>query len=669
MNVFLLIIAIGLSSSNIRLVKVRDPLGRDICGDEQVGVIGRELKHPIIIEAVDSTGRPLENIWIGFRVVAEPRHNIISGKKTEVFPDSILTDSRGYAKFRVKIGGTTGNYYLEAYSPETEKKLKFSFTILKPHWQVFLFFGLIGGLALFMYGLNFGSKALTRLAGSKLKEALWRLTRNPVLGIFIGIIMTIVTQSSSATTVMLVSLSNAGLMVLAETLGVILGADIGTTLTVQLISFKIFDYAILIIALGFFIMTFVKKRNMHYIGRLIFAFGLVFFGMRVMSNSVHPLTFMPGIQATFMKLGNRPLLALLISVVFTGIIRSSGTTIALVLSFAFQGLITIEAAIPLIFGANIGTCVTALLACIGRSREARKVAMAHIFFKIIGVAIFFPFIPHFANLISYTAGSLPRQIANAHTIFNCAAAIIFLPLLPLYAKLVGFLTPAGAGGEKFKPIYLDTSMLSSPGLAIGQASREVLRMADIVQNMLSRSLDVFKTNDSLLRKKLIENDNKVDTLEEKITSYLTKLSEEELTPDLSKRAVTLLYVTDELEHIGDVVSKSLMVYAKKKLDQGFYFSKEGFKEIQEFYGFTLETLRMSIDALATFNKSLAKRVSERMGEGDKILLKLHNAHLDRLRKGLKESMETSTVHLDLISDLERINFHAGSIGEHILGKL
>ncbi|MDO9575535.1 MAG: PhoU domain-containing protein, partial [bacterium] len=203
-------------------------------------------------------------------------------------------------------------------------------------------------------------------------------------------------------------------------------------------------------------------------------------------------------------------------------------------------------------------------------------------------------------------------------------------------------------------------------IAVGQASRETLRMADIVQSMLTTSFEVFRTNEELERVRIIKNDDEVDTLEENITLYLVHLSESEISLELSKRSAALLYVVDELEHIGDVISKSLMVYANKKIKSGFVFSKEGFSQIKEFFKFSGETLWMAIDALATFDSGLARKVVERKEKGKSLLSKYHDAHLNRLRKGYKESVETSTIHLDLISDLERINSHASNIGEHIL---
>ncbi|MEA3432288.1 MAG: Na/Pi symporter, partial [candidate division WOR-3 bacterium] len=451
-----LLLCILLLSGLSHLTKAKDPRGSDISGDGMVVTTGRELPNPIIIEVVDADGKPVEGVPVNIRFVSAPPQT------DEEYISTVLTDTtdvRGYAVFKFYAGNVKGEYWLEASSPILQNRVMVSFIAMRPHFVFFLAIGLLGGFALFMYGLNFGSKALTRVAGGKLRDFLWRLTKNPVIGVFVGMFITILTQSSSATTVMLVSFAEAGLVNFIQTLGVILGAALGTTLTVQLIAFKVFDVALIIVAVGFFMMTFGKHRQIHYTGRVIFAFGLIFFGMKVMTDAVYPLTLIPGVTSRLIAMGERPFLLLILSAVFTGMVQSSGATMAIVISFAFGGLINMEGAIPIIFGANIGTCVTALLASIGRGVEAKRVAMAHIMFKIFMVIAFFPFIHQLATLIGYTSASLPRQVANAHTLFNLFAALLFLPFLVPYSRLIARMLPPRKVG--FESRYLDLTLLSS----------------------------------------------------------------------------------------------------------------------------------------------------------------------------------------------------------------
>ena len=406
-----------------------------------------------------------------------------------------------------------------------------------------------------------------------------------------------------------------------------------------------------------------KGKRIHYASRVIFSFGLIFFGMKLMTDAIHPLTFLPGVTDKLMSIGEYHISLLVLSSLFTAVIQASGATMAIVLALSFEGLINLQTAIAIILGANIGTSITALLASLGRSVEAKRVAIAHILFRVIMAAIFLPFIPQFATLVGYIPGSAPRQVANAHTLFNLFSALLFLPLLMPYARLIKRLIPKKK--TEFQPRYLDYTLLSSPTIAIAQALREILRMADIVHSMLSRSIEVIRTDEETERARLVKDDDRVDAMEENITLYLIKMSQEEVSLELSKRSAKLLHIVAQFEHIGDVVSKSLMVYAGKKIKKGFLFSEKGFREIEEFTEFSKETLGMAINALAKSDSALAMEVVKRGKQGRNLLSRYHDRHLDRLRKGIPESIETSTVHLDLISDLERINFHASNIGEHI----
>ena len=365
--------------------------------------------------------------------------------------------------------------------------------------------GLFGGLAIFIFGMEMMSEGMKKSAGSKMRAILAALTKNPVIGLFVGAFVTMVIQSSSATTVMLVSFVQAGLMSFAQTLGVILGADIGTTITAQLIAFKLTDYALLMIAVGFGFKIFAKTDNTRNIGEAILGFGILFYGMKLMSDVMKPLRTYPGFIDVMKELEN-PLLGLLVGTVFTSLIQSSAASIGVVIVLAQQGLITLEAGIPIIFGANIGTCITAGLASIGTSREAKRVALAHVLFKVAGVMIFIFWIPGFAELIRTLAvkfgSDIARQIANAHTIFNVSLAIIFIPFTNLFAGLIQRLLPGREeeAGIKFETWHLDESTISSPALAIDLARAEISLMARTLGRMLRAIIIPFMSDEKFIRK-------------------------------------------------------------------------------------------------------------------------------------------------------------------------
>jgi phosphate:Na+ symporter len=532
------------------------------------------------------------------------------------------------------------------------------------------FFALLGGLSLFLFGLKLGGEHLESVAGNRMRYIISRLISNRVKGVGVGTLSTVVLQSSSATTVMLVSFASVGLITLLQSMSIILGANIGTTVTVQLIAFRVSDYALLIITIGFLLNLLHKESRGHQIGGVILAFGLIFFGMKVMSDSVASLKNYPQVADILLSVADNPLLGVLIATIFTAIVQSSAATLGLVLSLSFQGLMSLEAAIPFVLGANVGTCATALLASLGAKTDGKRVALGHSLFNIIGVVIFFPFIGIAADLIMQTSGDVSRQIANVHAFFNIAMAVLFLPFLGPFSSFVDRVLPKREQPEgTFAPRYLEKDLLKAPDLALGQATREILRMADIVFSMVKDTMRVYKDNDEQLRIRLVAEDDKVDLLEESVTPYLTNLSQKELTTKQGEKEVALLFVTSELEQIGDLVSKKLMAYAKKKIQQPFYFSDEGFDEITRFHAEVVTTLQMAINAFAAWDKELAKKVIERRKNLSLKENQLHRAHINRLHQGMKESLDTSTVHMDLIGDLNRINLHASKIAYAVLGRV
>lgn len=641
------------------LVKAQDPLGNDISGDLQIGEVQNTLKKPLVVRIVDNRGKPQANTPVQFTVLEEPRENIITQKFAQLSHAMVYTNNDGYAMTEFTLGGTKGNYYILA---EAEgKSLIFKQTALEKNWFVFLIFSLFGGLGLFIFGLNYGSKGLIRAAGAKMRDLLFTLTKNRFLALLVGITVTVILGSSTASSILLVRFASSGLIMLAQALGVLLGVNIGTTITVQILAFKLLDYSILIVGLGFFSMhLFPKFRN---IGQAVFGLGLLFFSLRLMSIATSNLKYIPAFNAAIASLAHYPLVGIIIAAVLAFLLRSSAATIGITLILAFDALIEFPQAISLILGANLGTTFSSLVSA--NTVDGRRVAVGHLLFNTVAIVIFFPFIKYIPAVLNFIGGDSARQIANFHSLFNIFSAVIFLPLVyPVAAFLRSVVKETKAGLLSIH--RLDPTFLSAPAIALGQAAREILYMADIVITMLEDSIKVFQHKDNVLRKKILETDDKVDTLEETITPYLTRISEGELDSTLSHFHNALLSAVNEIEHIGDVISKNLMTYAKKQISSGFAFSKEGFEQIEKLHHFALSTLRIAIDALATRDQRLAREAALRKELGYKMAKELNEFHLDRLRRGLKESLETSTIHLDLISDLERINFHAASIGEGLL---
>jgi len=644
--------------------------GQDMSGNAQIGTAGQALEKPLRVFVTDASGKPVADVLIEFKLVEEESKFYRRDGLPTIEPTLVRTTKAGIAATRVRFGKHHGTFHILA-SPKSHEGNFLVFTVkaYKEHWLAFMLVGLAGGLAIFLFGIKFGGRGLQKAAGGRLRETMCTLTNNRFLGLITGIVVTVIIQSSSATTAMLVSFANAGIILLQQALGVILGADIGTTLTVQLIAFRIFDYALLIVAVGFVIFMSNTERYSR-LGQIVMGFGLLFFGMSVMSGAVEPAKDHPAFIGFMLGVERSPVLAIVSSAIFTAIIQSSAATIGLVLTLAFQGIIQLETAIPLVLGANIGTCATALLASLGSTAEGRRIAWAHIFFKVAGVLLLLPFLDRFTRFVAASSPSLTRQIANAHSLFNIGAALVFIPFVRPWAKLFRFLVKEEDIKVKaFRPVYLDARVLDTPALALGQATRETLRMADITYNIYSNAINVFLNDDEGLRERLIEEDDKIDMLEESITPYLTMLSQKEMSDEEAQRAVSLLFIVKNLELIGDIVTKSLMDLALKKITVSPRFSKGALMRIQQYHAEIEKTFQMAIDSFASQDKRLAEEVIQRKSEMNKLERELHKEHLALLHGRKEEVAETSTVYLDVISDLKRINSLASGIAYAVLGRL
>lgn len=518
-----------------------------------------------------------------------------------------------------------------------------------------LYISLISGVLLLIYGIKTVSDGLQDAAGPRIRALLRSLTSNRLYAVGAGALVTGLMQSSSATSVLLLGFVSAGLMTFRQTLAVILGADIGATITVQLIAFSIYDYDIVFIGLGIAFVFFSRRRLYANIGKGVMGFGFMLLAIKVMSDAMSPLESSGLFREVLIALVGSPVWGIILSAGLTALIHSSAATIGIALALVGHDLIPLDAAIHIVLGANIGTCSTALMASLGSPAEARRVAWAHVIFKAAGVLLFLPFLGQFSGLVRMSAADVPRQIANAHTIFNAVIAALFLPLLPFFAKVVTRMVPEKAEEKRFGPMYLDEHILSTPAIALGQAGREVLRASDIVREMLQDTIKAFQSADMGLIVSIKDKDNMIDMLDRQIRLYLMRLSSSNLGEAQSRRAVALLEITRDLENIGDIIDRNMMPLAEKRINKGLMFSEEGLGEIISFHRRVMENFDTAISAFAANDAELAARVlrnKEDMGQLERDLVQ---AHLERLRKGLRESIETSHIHLDILGNLARIN--------------
>jgi phosphate:Na+ symporter len=642
---------IAIVISSVQIVLPVDPItGKHLSGSGQVLEVGKEFK-PFRLKVVEE-GIPLKNYPVEFFLVIG---DTLERKK-------VFTDSLGYAQWIPSPVEREGEGHVLVRVDD--KYVKYRFYVVRRGFGWLILFQLIGGFALFFFGLRRGGSGLLRIAGAKMRRLLFDLTKTRILGVFAGFLATVVLQSSTAATVMLVSFVESGLLSLESSLAAALGAGIGTTLTVQVLAFKIFDFAVFIIALGYFIER--TTGRLRPIGRAILGFGLVFLGIKIMADGAGGLSLYPWFKELLLNFSGKVWLGILLATLFTALVHSSAAVIGVALSMSFKGLLPLEAAIPIVIGANVGTSTTALLASLSGRVEGKRFAFGNFILKIVGALFFIPLLTPFAKIVQFTASDVPRQIANAHTLFNLTLMVLFFPLIAVVTKVCRTLLKGEAGVEEQ---ILEPRLLAAPELAISFAQRKVLQMGDKVYFMLRESIRIFVEKNQAILYRIVKEDDEVDKIEEELTPFLTKLFEEELSPELSKRLMTTLFIIDEFEHIGDILSKNIVRYGEKMYKEGLCFSEEGLEEIKSYHREVLHTLEMALAAYTSWNMDLARKVWERREVLHKLGREYHLAHLDRLAKGTKESLLTSTIHLDLISDLERINFHAASVGASILGKV
>lgn len=537
---------------------------------------------------------------------------------------------------------------------------------------------MMGGMALFLYGMTLTKNGLQLFAGDRLRSVVHNLTENRLMGLGVGALVTTIIQSSTATTVMLVGFASAGLVTLRQSMGVILGADIGTTVTVQIISLKLTDYALWLIVAGFLPMLLAKKKRLKYLGEVVLGFGFIFYGMGLMVDAASPIKGNPLTLQALELFASKPFWGLLVSAIVTFLVHSSAATIGLILSLALSGTMSLEAALPMVLGANIGTCGTAVLSSVGTGVAGRRVAWAHMGFKVLGVVIVFPFLGLFAEIVGNftdflsvymgsTESGVVRQIAWAHTLFNIGVSFFFLPFVSIGAVIIERLIPPDKKGEDaFRPKYLDESALETPSLAFGNAMREMLRMVDIVQEMLDKTLKVFQTDSKDLIEEVEAQDDLVDLLDHEIKLYLTQLSRKELSGEQSAMELQLITLTTNLEHIGDVIDKNLMELARKKQRLALVFSREGWSEIQDFHKKVSENFRLGVACYTNRDVDLAHTVIRHKKRLTEFEIELKEAHIKRLHQGLKESYETSSLHLEILSNLRRINSYVTGFAYTVL---
>lgn len=531
---------------------------------------------------------------------------------------------------------------------------------------------LVGGLGLFLYGMKVMGDGLQNFSGDKMKAVFEKITSNPILGVCTGAFVTAVIQSSSATTVMVVGFVNAGLMNLLQATAVIMGANIGTTITGFLVTLKISTYIPVFLAIGAFLTMFSKKEKSKEIGHIILGFGILFLGMGLMKDAMSPLKSSPMFTDIVKTLGTNPFLGILAGLAMTAIVQSSSATTGILISLAASGAISLGAAIPVLLGCNIGTCVTALLSSIGTTKVAKKAAVIHLIFNVAGAVVFIPFIGLLANLVvkihpGDTADIVAKQIAYSHIIFNLVNTAWLLPLYKVIVNIVNKLIPVSEEEEEEDHMgtkFIDERLLETPVIAVGQTTKDVIRMGEIVEKNLKRAMEAFKTDSDSKVKKVYEKEKIVNLLEDELTVFLVQLSKTEIAEHQRDLVTSMFHMVNDIERIGDH-AENIAELTSEKIQKRLKFSEEAVEELNNMFNQTLTAVRLSIEAVGENNAEKAHKVIAIEEVIDNLEKELRANHIRRLNMGICNAT-VGAIFLDIISNLERIGDHATNVAQVVV---
>ncbi|AQX56405.1 sodium-dependent phosphate transporter [Priestia flexa] len=534
-----------------------------------------------------------------------------------------------------------------------------------------MIFEFIGGLGIFLFGIKFMGDGLQKSAGDKLRDILDRFTTNPFMGVLAGILVTILIQSSSGTTVITVGLVSAGFMNLRQAIGVIMGANIGTTVTAFIIGIKISDYALPILAVGALMLFFFKSKPVQNFGQIVFGFGMLFFGLELMGDGMKPLSSLQAFQDLTVSMSDNPILGVVIGTVFTVIVQSSSATIGILQELFGQGAIDIYAALPVLFGDNIGTTITAILASIGASVAARRAALTHVMFNIIGTVIFLIILPLFTKFVLYLQDTLALNpemtIAFAHGTFNITNTIIQFPFIGLLALIVTKVIPGDDALVDFKPKHLDPVFIEqSPSIALGQAKEELVRMGQFSTIGLEEANNYLKTKQQKHSDMALQIEDAINNLDKKITNYLILLSSSSMSASESEEHSMLLDTARDIERIGDHF-ENIVELVDYQITNKVKVTSEANKDLAEMFELTISTVKEAVAALENNDREKAVHVMQQEDQIDSMERSLRKKHILRLNEGACTG-SAGIVFVDIISNLERIGDHAVNIAEAVLGE-
>ena len=521
---------------------------------------------------------------------------------------------------------------------------------------------LLGGVGLFLFGIKLMSETLQDLSGEKLRRLFATVTKTPVRGIGVGIVVTTLLQSSSACTVMTVSFVHAGLMSLYQAFGVIMGANIGTTVTAQLIAFKFSDFALPFIGIGVLLSMFGRSKRQRSLGNGLVGFGLLFLGMKTMEGS---MSFLRGRKDIFLAFSNHPLLGVLAGTGLTLLVQSSAATVGLVIAMASQGLLGLEAGIPIILGDNIGTTITAVLASIGANRGAKQAAACHVLFNLIGVVIFMTAFPLFKGVVQASAASIPRQLANSHTFFNVANTLLFLPFSRPFVALVQKIIPGKVAVLNMGPRFLDRRLITAtPAAAVHAVRQELVRLGFLAEEMLQNVHAAFVEKDPKKAEEVFQTEKLVNQLTHGIARYAAEVGQASLSEDLSLTLGAYVNGASDIERVGDHATNLTELFEYTQ-ENHLVFSEKAMTEFEEMFTNARLAFHLAIESILNEDGEAAKEVLVLEDRVDALEKELRRKHIERLNTGACQP-SAGVVFIDILSNLERIADHGNNLALMVL---
>ena len=524
------------------------------------------------------------------------------------------------------------------------------------------FLQILGGLALFLFGIRMLSGGMEKLAGDKIQQWLDRVTSNRLRSAAFGTVATALIQSSGLLMVTMIGLINANLMTVEQAISVILGQEIGTTLTAQVVAFQIGDYRLLLVIVGFVILEFTRNRNVQKYGEITFGLGIIFIGMSFMSHALDALVEIPWFMNLLTEMGQHPLVGVLAGLVLTSLTQSSTAVTSMTVAMGISNVITIQGAVGIILGANIGSCITGLVASVRLSRAARQASFAQIVINVLGVLFFLPFINQYAGLVSHTSTDLARQIANAHTIFNLSVSILLFPFARQIAWFARRVIPPGAGREKVKlTTFIDEMQFSVPAVALNEAARELNRLGEATAQMVEESCQALIEKDSALARRVItQEDHFVDPVFKTLVDFVDRLISSDLSEQQRKRCFQIKNLLMDIERIADL-SEDIAQFAIERVQNKVPFSDQAIIELGEASRHVLETYQISLRAFQTSDHGLAWKACAKESDFDKLYWQIRQRHITRLNAGLCNA-EADVIFTETLRALERISDHADNLG-------